>query len=448
MKRGLLTAWVVVCLLAAVVPIHSASAELHPAYHDRAKQATVMISFIVRALEGGVEVERLFWPTGSATIVERDGLLLSNLHVVDSGPALAEIDRLNADYAGRNHPRVLELEPDLLLVSLTRDNDQLEPGYTARVGATDPALDLAVLHIVGNADGVPLNAELDLPYLPRGDSDGLTDDAELHLYGYPEDATGIRWTDGRISGFERADWIDLAATASAGFSGGAAVDVNGNLVAIPTEMTDTELGVARVLLRPINLATTLLESKFIEPESAAPIFGPLSSTVAIVPELVSDAPGASLSVEVPSNRDLLATFEIVNPEFAQFPTLWNLTILVQENSPVSTPCIYVLANVGIVLFGGGAVPTEENTTLDVARAANFMVRTGAVNELGIRLLDGASWIRVNGEEIGPFVCPPWSGSGRLILGASWDFETSPGSVAINNLTVWDMGARPAPGPNA
>jgi S1-C subfamily serine protease len=431
-----------------VVPIHTVRAELHPAYHDRAKQATVMISFIVRALEGGVEVERLFWPTGSATIVERDGLLLSNLHVVDPGPTLAEIDRLNADYAGRNHPRVLELEPDLLLVSLTRENDQLEPGYTARVGATDPALDLAVLRIVGNADGVPLNAELDLPYLPRGDSDGLTDDAELHLYGYPEDATGIRWTDGRISGFERADWIDLAATASAGFSGGAAVDVNGNLVAIPTEMTDTELGVARVLLRPINLATPLLESKFLEPESAAPIFGPVSAEVDIIPNNVSPPPDSYVWIEVPSNRDLLAAFEIVNPASVQFPAFWTLGVGITANEAGVPACFFILTSLGIVALDNGTVSPEGYSMFDVTRASNFQLSPGAINQIGIRLLDGNSWLRVNGEEIGPFVCPPWSGNGTLMLGASWSNDTWPGSVTINNLTVWAMGARPAPGPNA
>ena len=160
--------------------------------------------------------------SGSGTIVDPSGLILTNAHDVD-----------NSD------PTLMY---DSLVVSLTDTADTPPtPTYVAKVVAFDPALDLAVIQVTTDVDGNPV-AGLNLPALPIGDSDSIGLGDHIRILGYPGiGGETITFTDGNVSGFtseaavgDRA-WVKTDATIAGGNSGGTAVNDAGELVAVPTQ---------------------------------------------------------------------------------------------------------------------------------------------------------------------------------------------------------------------
>jgi S1-C subfamily serine protease len=160
--------------------------------------------------------------TGSGTIVDPSGLILTNAHVVD-----------NSD------PTLMY---DTLVVSLTDTADTPPtPTYIADVVAFDPSLDLAVIKVTSDLEGNPVDG-LDLPALPLGNSDSIGLGDHIRILGYPGiGGETITFTDGNVSGFtseaavgDRA-WVKTDATIAGGNSGGTAVNDAGELVAVPTQ---------------------------------------------------------------------------------------------------------------------------------------------------------------------------------------------------------------------
>jgi len=231
--------------------------------------------------------------SGSGTIISTDGLILTNCHVA--------------------FPQAMFDDPALtynvLIVALTiRSDSPPQPTYLAEVVQYNPNLDLAVVRVSRSLDGTPVDREqLSLPALPLGDSDALEIGDPLSIFGYPGiGGETITFTSGNVSGFtsERAikgrAWIKTDATVAGGNSGGAAVDDQGKLVGIPTQIgagstdqvvdcrpyADTN-GDGRIdehdvcipiggfinALRPVNLAAPLIEAArrgLIPPASPTP----------------------------------------------------------------------------------------------------------------------------------------------------------------------------------
>ena len=188
---------------------------------------------------------------GSGSIVDASGIILTNAHVVvdttRSGPS------------------------PLVEVRLTERPDQASrPAYLARVAAFDLRLDLAALRIVADISGRPVG-KLELPYLTVGSSDDLLPGDSISLLGYP--AIGgqtITFTAGYVSGFVGDDYlgpgrsfIKTDAKVSVGASGGAALDEQGRLVAVPTSLYfDRKSGApqeSQNYLRPVALARNLIQ---------------------------------------------------------------------------------------------------------------------------------------------------------------------------------------------
>lgn len=213
--------------------------------------------------------------TGSGTVVSKNGLILTNAHVV---------------IPGENSP------VDLLTIAPTVSADEKpHPSFTAKVVQADSKLDLAVIKIVGDLSGNPIDAaSLNLPVVKLGDSDKLTLGDKLTILGYPGiGGETITLTSGEVSGFtseagigNRA-FIKTSATIAGGNSGGLAADDAGELIGIPTQLgsgSDTGIVDCRYLadtnsdgmidendtciptggfinsLRPINLAKPLIEA--------------------------------------------------------------------------------------------------------------------------------------------------------------------------------------------
>jgi serine protease Do len=209
---------------------------------------------------------------GSGSLISPDGLILTNGHVVD--------DRYDEyTYLGVGVTDRTDQPPELL--------------YLAEISAVDYALDLAVIRIVTDLDGNPV--DLNLPFVSIGDSDQVEIGDELRILGYPViGGSTITFTEGVLSGFtsERGvpgrAWIKTDAQISGGNSGGMGVNDAGELVGVPTlaasgaetdsivdcrpvadtnrdgyvDENDTCVPIGGFIngLRPVNLAQPLIEA--------------------------------------------------------------------------------------------------------------------------------------------------------------------------------------------
>lgn len=157
--------------------------------------------------------------TGSGTILEPDGTILTNSHVI------AQNEVCPHDTIGIAVLDVPELPPQLL--------------FEADVLVDDPDLDLAVIRIARTLDGGPVQP--DFPTVALGDSDAVELGDELDVIGYPGiGGDTITFTVGTVSGFVTVpglgdrSWLKTDATLAGGNSGGMASNSAGEIVGIPT----------------------------------------------------------------------------------------------------------------------------------------------------------------------------------------------------------------------
>ncbi len=223
---------------------------------ERLETATVLI-LAQRSVAGRMET---MW-TGSGTIITPHGLILTNAHV-----AAPESPGLAALY---NDPELLFSETvDRLVIALGSSADRPPTErYIAETRAADGHLDLAAVQIVSDLDGNSLSPnELDLPFVPVGDSDAVRLGDEIRLLGFPgAGGETITFTRGDVSGFEsqarvgdRA-WIKTDATFSPGNSGGLGVNQAGQLIGVPSFVLEAQGGAIN-RLRAVNLAAPLIEA--------------------------------------------------------------------------------------------------------------------------------------------------------------------------------------------
>ncbi len=189
---------------------------------ERLARSVVMIVAVERR---GRDWQPLW--TGSGTIIDARGFILTNAHVaMEKGQS-----------------------PDLLILVTQNTDEPPEPRFWASVVAADPRLDLAVLRIDRNFDGTRLAEPPQLPAVPLGDSDTLRLGDPLLILGYPGiGGDTITFTRGEVSGFvaqpgygSRA-WIKTSATIAGGSSGGLAANLQGELVGVPTRVGTPEGG--------------------------------------------------------------------------------------------------------------------------------------------------------------------------------------------------------------
>ena len=215
--------------------------------------------------------------TGSGTIVDPSGIILTNCHVAN--------------------PRAMGMpapQANALAIAITQQSDE-PPAltYLAQVVAQSPEIDLAVLRIVAGLDGKPVSG-LNLPAVPIGDSDELDLGDTVSIFGYPGiGGETVTFTSGSVAGFtkqsgvrDRRAWIKTDATIAGGNSGGTAVNADGQLIGVPTQAAagtditpvdarpvidttgdgrvderDTPMSIGGFIngLRPVNLAKPLLQ---------------------------------------------------------------------------------------------------------------------------------------------------------------------------------------------
>ena len=159
--------------------------------------------------------------SGSGSLIEATGRILTNAHVVWNDPT-CPYEKLG-----------------VAIVEATDQPPTLR--YLADVVALDENLDLAVVQIATDLSGQP-TGEISLPHIAIGDSDLVELGDTLRILGFPGiGGNTITFTQGAVSGFVAQRGVDVArawiktdATIAGGNSGGMAVNEAGELVAVPT----------------------------------------------------------------------------------------------------------------------------------------------------------------------------------------------------------------------
>jgi S1-C subfamily serine protease len=182
-------------------------------------------------------------PVGSGTIINAEGLILTNWHVY------AFEDQVQYDPRTRIL-RIAERAGTAMLVYRLDDNDPLkipELKFRADPVSLDEEHDLALLKIVSDAAGKTLDRR-DFSYVQLGNPFGMTINEALNVLGYPgKGGDTITVTEGRFLGYYRDErfpqqdgFIKTNAAMSPGNSGGAAL-WGSDLIGVPTAVTLPEL---------------------------------------------------------------------------------------------------------------------------------------------------------------------------------------------------------------
>ena len=195
-------------------------------------------------LDSNMRVPRRYGQ-GSGTVISPNGYILTNYHVI-------------SDDDGNVQP--------FTRVSFTEDKYGAPiPRYIAEYYDGSEALDIAILQITHDRNGDRVSPS-NMRSMTIGHIDDIFRDDELDVWGYPY--TGgdtINATQGVISGFTGEDqesngqaWIKSDASIARGNSGGAAINEEGILIAIPTQIFGSELSETQGWLRPANMADQFL----------------------------------------------------------------------------------------------------------------------------------------------------------------------------------------------
>lgn len=177
--------------------------------------------------------------TGSGTMIDARGYVLTNHHVV--APILVP-GFVGPSVRGGAHLRVQI--PD------ARSLEALD-AYEAEIVADDPELDLALIHVVGRP-GEPRRTDLRFEAIPIADGDALPTGTQVTVLGYPFGHRILTVLSGSVSGRREqsdgsVDWLTIDAPFNPGNSGGTVVDATCHVVGIPTQ-------VFRGGLNPVNMA--------------------------------------------------------------------------------------------------------------------------------------------------------------------------------------------------
>ncbi len=163
--------------------------------------------------------------TGSGTVFDRRGLIITNEHVLTSG------DGSLIRYCG---------------VGFTNDLHKAPPiDYIATALAAGSIEDLAVLKITEQIDGKRLPASFPSISLvgSRDASQSLGLGDPIYIGGYPGvGGETFTFTQGVVSGRIGNDLIKTSALVDSGASGGAAFDANGNYIGVPTAAAAGDIG--------------------------------------------------------------------------------------------------------------------------------------------------------------------------------------------------------------
>lgn len=217
-----------------LVPAQLFSQDLPSSVSRRAVRAAVKITAEAGPGQGS---------TGSGSIIDPRGYVLTNFHVV-----------------GHMHPgdgapgSFINTANTVRIGMVTDARDSAEERFLGRVVRADARLDLALIRIYAERDGTPLAESRRFPSITMSSTTRLRPGTRLFAFGFPLGARTINVTSGEMSGFqmnsrEEVAWIRTDAEFNPGNSGGMLLDRQGRLVAVPTAVLS-----GRGTLEPIEVA--------------------------------------------------------------------------------------------------------------------------------------------------------------------------------------------------
>ncbi len=180
--------------------------------------------------------------TGSGSMIDSRGYVLTNFHVVGhTEPGVAAPGTL--------------INPDNIIYLATVDSarESARPRFIGMVVRADVYLDLALVRIVSDMDGNPLQ-DASFPTVEMAPTTDLLPGSQLWAFGFPLGVRTINVTGGALTGFQMntqndVSWLRSDAEFNPGNSGGMLVDAEGRLVGVPTAVYHGER-----TLEPIELA--------------------------------------------------------------------------------------------------------------------------------------------------------------------------------------------------
>ncbi|MBO6936052.1 MAG: trypsin-like peptidase domain-containing protein [Deltaproteobacteria bacterium] len=204
-------------LLAAPV----AAQELAENVTDRCVRAAVKITVLADGGGGS---------TGSGTIIDPRGYVLTNFHVVGHmRPSDEGVPGTLLNSANR-----------IQLATVESARQSARPRWRGVVVRADQRLDMALIRIVSDSDG---NAIRGRPFtaVPLASTESLRPGSHVWAFGYPLGVRTINVTDGSVAGFQmngqdEVAWLRTDTEFNPGNSGGMLVDRRGRLVALPTRV--------------------------------------------------------------------------------------------------------------------------------------------------------------------------------------------------------------------
>jgi S1-C subfamily serine protease len=199
-------------------------------------------------------------PRGSAVIVRKDGLVITNFHVIAQDRSTRTFDEI-----------FLSLPSDP-----SADATTAQRQFKLKIMLTNQDRDLALLRIMPDATEAKSEAKpsIELPYLVLADSHKVELLDDVFIIGFPEKGgTTVTVNPGVIEGKDALDdWIKTNGRLLHGNSGGAAVNSEGQLIGVPTRVvvdSDAEKTYGSVgYLRPAHLVAAMI-SKYQEAEMNA-----------------------------------------------------------------------------------------------------------------------------------------------------------------------------------
>lgn len=160
-------------------------------------------------------------PRGSGVVVRKDGVVVTNLHVIAQDASSIVYEEL-----------FFSLPDAGMAAQSTRRRYRLKPVLIKK------EYDLALLRVISGSDGEPIPAPDGLPSIELGDSREVRLLDKLIIIGFPQGGgTSVTVNEGIVEGKDIiGNWIKTSARLIHGNSGGAAVDSVGRLIGIPTRV--------------------------------------------------------------------------------------------------------------------------------------------------------------------------------------------------------------------
>jgi S1-C subfamily serine protease len=155
---------------------------------------------------------------GSGVVVQADGVIATNLHVITDSRS------------GQRY--------DEVLLSVSPEGSTTSTSYRLKTLVINKSDDLALLRVESDAAGNSLSKPVAFPALEIGDSMNIRLLDDIFIIGFPEKGgSSVTVNRGTVEGRDvLGRWIKTDARLIHGNSGGAAVNIDGKLIGIPTKV--------------------------------------------------------------------------------------------------------------------------------------------------------------------------------------------------------------------